>query len=59
MKSEETSKFSIKSRAIDRLVLDMIEAVKNCNENRSPFIVLVLDEFTTKILSSYVSMSEL
>lgn len=59
MKSDENSKFSIRSRATDRLILDMIETVKNSNENRSPFIVLVLDEFTTKILSSYVSMSEL
>lgn len=59
MKNEEKSKFSIKSRATDRLILDMIEAVKNYNENNSPFIVMVLDDFTTKILSSYVSMSEL
>lgn len=49
---------SVKLKVMDRLLIDMIETVKN-NFNESPFIVLIVDDYTTKLLSSYLTMSEL
>ena len=49
---------TIKSKVMDRLLLDMIENVKTEFKD-SPFIVLIVDDYTTKLLSSYLTMSEL
>lgn len=48
---------NLKSKAIRRLVLDMIETVKQKDKD-STFFILVLDDFTTKILSFYLTMSD-
>lgn len=49
---------TIKSKAINRIVLDMIQATKNFSKD-SAFTVMIVDDFTTKILSAYLTMSEL
>lgn len=48
---------NLKTRAVSRIILDMIETVKQ-KDSDSSFIILVLDEYTTKILSFYLTMSE-
>ena len=48
---------NLKSLAIQRISLDMIETTK-MKDNSSPFIILVVDDYTAGILSFYMSMSE-
>lgn len=50
---------SLKEHAIKRIVLDMINDIKATSGSQETLIVMIVDEFTVKILSSIVSMSDL
>ena len=52
------SKVNLKSKTINRIILDMIETVKQ-KEVDSPFLMLVVDDFTVKLLSFYLTMSDI
>ena len=49
---------NLKNKAISRITLDMIETVKQ-KDQETPFIILVVDEYTTKLLSFYLTMSDI
>lgn len=55
-KSNSQGNKTLKHKAISRLLLDMIEGTRQANR-KSPFFILILDDFTIKILSSYLKMS--
>lgn len=52
----------LKKNAIERILVNMIEDIKNGDPSKGrkdiPFLLIVLDEFTSKILSSFVGMSD-
>jgi syntaxin-binding protein 1 len=52
----------LKKNAIERILVNMIEDIKNGDPAKDrpdiPFLLLVLDEYTAKLISSYVTMSD-
>jgi len=52
----------LKKNAIERILINMIEDIKNGDPSQGrpdiPFLLIVLDDFTSKILSSFVGMSD-
>lgn len=52
----------LKKNAIDRILMNMIEEVKFGDPARGrqdvPFLLLILDEYTAKLISSFVTMSD-
>lgn len=57
MQNIQSNENNLHKKAVTRIVLDMIETVRRMDKD-STFIILVLDDFTTKILSFYLTMSE-
>lgn len=53
---------SLKKTAVERILVQMIEDIKNGDPSRGrpdiPFLLLILDEYTAKIISSFVTMSD-
>ena len=54
-----SSPLNLKDHAIKRIILDMINDIKSTSGSQDTLIVMIVDEFTVKILSSIVSMSDL
>ena len=48
---------SLQAKAIDRILVDMIKSTNNLSNDA--FTVLIIDKYTTPIISSYITMSEL
>jgi syntaxin-binding protein 1 len=50
---------SLKEHAVKRVILDMINDIKSTSGSQETLIVMIVDDYTVKILSSIVSMSDL
>jgi len=52
----------LKKNAVDRILMNMIEEIKSGDPARGradiPFLLLILDEYTAKLISSFVTMTD-
>lgn len=60
--SHQSTPKLLKKNAVDRILINMIEEVKCGDPARGradiPFLLLILDEYTAKLISSFVTMSD-
>ena len=57
MQSQPKSLSSLKGRSISRIQLDMLKSVLSKSNGR--FVILIIDDISAKILSSFLTMSDL
>ena len=57
MQSQPQSLSSLKGRSISRIQLDMLKSVLSKSNGR--FVILIIDDISAKILSSFLTMSDL
>ena len=53
---------NLKKNSVERILIGMLEDIKNGDKSKGrpevPFLILIVDEYTAKIISSFVSMSD-
>jgi hypothetical protein len=49
---------SLKGHAVKRIIYDMINDIKSSSGSQDSLIVMIVDDYTVKILSSVVTMSD-